>query len=54
MTIGRSLKDARFLVGELRDLYNKGIEPKKHNQVNNTDMTLNACLDYYRRNMYKH
>jgi integrase len=51
MTIGRypslSLKDARILVGELRDLYNKGIDPKKHNQANNTGMTLNACLDYW-------
>lgn len=35
MTIRRypslSPKDVRILVGELRDLYNKGIDPKKHN-----------------------
>ncbi|OCG25930.1 integrase [Gilliamella sp. HK2] len=51
MTIGRypslSLKDARILVGELRDLYNKGIDPKKYNQANNTGMTLKDCLDYW-------
>lgn len=51
LSLGRypslSLKDARILVGELRDLYNRGIDPKNYNNQNNQGMTLNQCLDYW-------
>lgn len=51
LTLGRypslSLKDARIIVGEIRLLYDKGINPKTYFVGSNSDMTLNNCLDYW-------
>ncbi|XKM12712.1 site-specific integrase [Orbaceae bacterium ac157xtp] len=51
LTLGRypsmPLKEARILTGELRSLYDKGVNPKTYFIGNNSEMTLNDCLDYW-------
>lgn len=52
LTLGRypslSLRDARIMVGEMRDLYDKKIDPKTLLSGGTSDMTLNDCLEYWR------
>lgn len=51
LTLGRypalSLKDARIITGELRILYDKGVNPKNYFISSSSEMTLNDCLDYW-------
>lgn len=42
-----SLKDARVIVGEMRALYAKGINPKDHFVTDKCDLTLKDCLDQW-------
>lgn len=51
LSIGRypaiSLKDARVAVGEMRELYTKGINPKNYFVRENGELTLKECLDQW-------
>lgn len=51
LTIGRypvtALKDARVIVGEMRALYMKGINPKNYFARNDGMLTLKDCLDQW-------
>ncbi|WP_392441050.1 tyrosine-type recombinase/integrase [Edwardsiella piscicida] len=49
LTVGRypatSLKDARIIVGEMRSLYAKGVNPKNYFTRSDGELTLQECLD---------
>lgn len=49
LTVGRypalSLKDARVAVGEMRELYTKGLNPKNYFNRSTGELTLKDCLD---------
>lgn len=51
LTIGHypalSLKDARVAIGNMRELYTKGLDPKIYFSKGETDATLKDCLDYW-------
>lgn len=51
LTIGRypsmSLKDARIAIGEMRELYTRGINPKTYFSSPGDDITLQVCLDQW-------
>ena len=51
LTIGRypamSLKDARVIVGEMRELYLKGLNPKNYFAKEDGELTLKECLDQW-------
>lgn len=51
LTIGHypavSLKDARVIIGDMRELYTKGLDPKIYFSKGETDATLKDCLDYW-------
>ena len=51
LTVGRypaiSLKEARVIVGEMRELYTKGINPKNYFVRETGELTLKECLDQW-------
>lgn len=51
LTVGRypavTLKDARVIVGEMRELYTKGIPPKNYFTRAGGELTLKECLDQW-------
>ncbi|OYG37746.1 Arm DNA-binding domain-containing protein, partial [Klebsiella pneumoniae] len=51
LSIGRypamSLKEARVVVGEMRELYLKGLNPKNHFAKEDGELTLKECLDQW-------
>lgn len=51
LTIGHypavSLKEARVIIGDMRELYTKGLDPKIYFSKGETDATLKDCLDYW-------
>ncbi|RUT65495.1 integrase, partial [Morganella morganii] len=51
LTIGHypalSLKDARVTIGDMRELYTKGLDPKIYFSKGETGATLKDCLDYW-------
>lgn len=51
LTVGRypstSLKDARVIVGEMRALYMKGVNPKNYFAREDGELTLKECLDQW-------
>ncbi|EES5544497.1 DUF4102 domain-containing protein, partial [Escherichia coli] len=51
LTVGRypstSLKDARVIVGEMRALYMKGVNPKNYFAPSDGELTLKECLDQW-------
>lgn len=51
LTVGHyptmTLKDARVVVGDMRELYTKGLDPKIYFSKGETEATLKDCLDYW-------
>lgn len=51
LSIGRypatSLKEARVIVGEMRELYLKGLNPKNYFAKEDGELTLKECLDQW-------
>jgi integrase len=51
LTVGRypstTLKDARVIVGEMRALYTKGVNPKNYFAREDGELTLKECLDQW-------
>ena len=51
VSIGRypamSLKEARVVVGEMRELYLKGLNPKNYFAKEDGELTLKECLDQW-------
>ncbi|QPT33522.1 tyrosine-type recombinase/integrase [Proteus penneri] len=51
LTIGKypttSLKDARIIISEMKELYTKGIDPKMYFSSEQSHATLQDCLDYW-------
>lgn len=51
LTIGHypaiSLKEARVIIGTMRELYTKGLDPKIYFSKGETEATLKDCLDYW-------
>ncbi|WP_068445161.1 tyrosine-type recombinase/integrase [Providencia heimbachae] len=51
LTVGHypamTLKDARVVIGDMRELYTKGLDPKIYFSSGDTEATLKDCLDYW-------
>lgn len=51
LTVGHypamTLKDARVVIGDMRELYTKGLDPKIYFSKGETEATLKDCLDYW-------
>ncbi|WP_368870130.1 tyrosine-type recombinase/integrase [Proteus mirabilis] len=51
LTVGHypaiSLKEARVIIGDMRELYTKGIDPKIYFSKGETEASLKDCLDYW-------
>ena len=51
LTVGHypamTLKDARVVIGDMRELYTKGLDPKIYFSSGNSEATLKDCLDYW-------
>lgn len=51
LTVGRypstTLKDARVIAGNMRELYMKGVNPKNYFARNDGELTLKECLDHW-------